>query len=345
MEKKVVCFGEIMLRLTTPNFLRFTQARRFDAIYSGAEADVAIALSHLGIAVDYITRLPENDLGDACINYLRQFGVGTDHIIRGGNRLGIYFYEVGVAQRSSKVIYDRADSSFATIKPEMVDWERAFEDTCWFHWTGITPAVSKESAETCIEAIKKAKEKKLTISCDLNYRSQLWKWGKTAEEVMSEMVKYVDVLTANEEDAEKVFDVKAPGSDIVKGKVKSESYLFVAKELMKKFPNPKLVGITLRRSISATHNTWSGVLYYGKTLYKAPTYDITPIIDRIGAGDTFSAGIIYGLLKFGEDLQKTLNFAVAMSCLKHTVYGDSPVVRMEEVESLMKGITSGRIRR
>jgi len=299
----------------------------------------------LGIAVDYITRLPENDLGDACINYLRQFGVGTDHIIRGGNRLGIYFYEVGVAQRGSKVIYDRADSSFATIKPEMVDWERAFEDTCWFHWTGITPAVSKESAETCIEAIKKAKEKKLTISCDLNYRSQLWKWGKTAGEVMSEMVKYVDVLTANEEDAEKVFDVKAPGSDIVKGKVKSESYLFVAKELMKKFPNLKLVGITLRRSISATHNTWSGVLYDGKTLYKAPTYDITSIIDRIGAGDTFSAGIIYGLLKFGEDLQKTLNFAVAMSCLKHTVYGDSPVVRMEEVESLMKGITSGRIRR
>lgn len=295
--------------------------------------------------MDYITRLPENDLGDACINYLRQFGVGTDHIIRGGNRLGIYFYEVGVAQRGSKVIYDRADSSFATIKPEMVDWERAFEDTCWFHWTGITPAVSKESAETCIEAIKKAKEKKLTISCDLNYRSQLWKWGKTAGEVMSEMVKYVDVLTANEEDAEKVFDVKAPGSDIVKGKVKSESYLFVAKELMKKFPNLKLVGITLRRSISATHNTWSGVLYDGKTLYKAPTYDITSIIDRIGAGDTFSAGIIYGLLKFGEDLQKTLNFAVAMSCLKHTVYGDSPVVRMEEVESLMKGITSGRIRR
>jgi len=227
----------------------------------------------------------------------------------------------------------------------MIDWEKTFDDACFFHWTGITPAVSREAAETCFEAIKKAKQKGLTISCDLNYRSQLWKWGKTAREVMSQMAKNVDVITANEEDAHKVFKIKAPSIDVIKGEIKPDNYLLVAEEVMRKFPNVKLVGITLRGSISATHNTWSGVLYDGKTFCKSPVYDIMPIVDRIGAGDTFSAGVIYGLLNFRKDLQRTVNFATAMSCLKHTVYGDSPIIRIEEVETLMKGITSGRILR
>lgn len=343
MEKSVVTFGEVMLRLTPTNYLRFTQARCFDAIFSGAEADVAIALSHLGIPVEIVTRLPLNDIGDACINYLRQFGVSLNYVIRGGDRIGIYFYEVGVAQRSSKIIYDRANSAFATIKAGMINWKKVFENACWFHWTGINPAVSESAAEACMEAVKEAKNHGLTVSCDLNYRAQLWKWGKKPAEVMSELVRYVDVLTANEEDADKVFGIKAAEVDVERGKIKTESYLTVAQELMKKFPNLKLVGTTLRGSISATHNTWTGVLYDGYKLYKTQVYDICPIIDRIGTGDTFSAGVIYGLLKFGGDLQKTLDFATAMSCLKHTIYGDSPIVRIDEVETLMKGIVSGRI--
>jgi 2-dehydro-3-deoxygluconokinase len=341
--EKVVTFGEIMLRLTPPNFLRFAQVRCFDAIYSGAEADLAIALSHLGVPVEFVTRLPQNDIGEACINYLRQFGVGVNHIIRGGDRIGIYFYEVGAAQRSSKIIYDRANSAFATIKAGMINWKEIFRNACWFHWTGITPAVSESAAEACLEAVKEAREHGLTVSCDLNYRSQLWKWGKKAGEVMSELVKCVDILTANEEDADKVFGIKAPDVDVQKGDVKPEGYIAVAQELMKRFPNLKLIGTTLRGSISATHNTWTGVLYDGKTFYKSQIYDIIPVVDRIGAGDTFSAGIIYGLLKFDKDLQKNLNFATAMSCLKHTVYGDSPIIHMEEIEALMSGIASGRI--
>ncbi|MEM3765522.1 MAG: sugar kinase [Candidatus Bathyarchaeia archaeon] len=343
MEKKVVTFGEVMLRLTPSNHLRFTQTKCFDAIFSGAEADVAIALSHLGVPADFVTRLPLNDIGDACINYLRQFGVGVNHIIRGGDRIGIYFYEVGVAQRSSKIIYDRANSAFATIKAGMVNWSEVFRNACWFHWTGINPAVSETAAEACLEAVKEAKNHGLTVSCDLNYRSQLWKWGKKPTEVMSELVGHVDIVTANEEDADKVFGIKAPDVDVERGKVKPENYLAVAQKLMKRFPNLKLVGTTLRESISATHNIWTGVLYDGQKLYKTQVYDIYPIIDRIGTGDTFSAGIIYGLLKFGDDLQKTLDFATAMSCLKHTIYGDSPIIRIEEVETLMKGIASGRI--
>lgn len=345
MEENVVTFGEIMMRLSTSGFIRFTQARCFDAIYAGAEANVAIALSNLGVSADFITRLPNNDLGDVCVNYLRQFGVGVDKIIRGGDRLGIYFVEMGAAQRGNKVIYDRANSSFAEIKLGMIDWNEAFADACWFHWSGITPAVSKGAAETCFEAVKNAREKGLTVSCDLNYRSKLWRWGKPAGEIMSEIVRYADIVVGNEEDADKIFGIKAPGVDVAKGKVKAENYVSVAEEIMRKFPNVKLVGITLRGSISASHNTWSGVLYDGTTLYKAPVYDITHIVDRIGAGDAFSAGLIYGSLKFKNDLQKALNFAVATSCLKHTIYGDSAVIRIEEVKNLMKGIVSGRILR
>ncbi|MCD6535490.1 MAG: sugar kinase [Thaumarchaeota archaeon] len=342
-KKKVVTFGEIMLRLAPPNHLRIVQARTFEAIYAGAEANVAAALASLGVPADFVTRLPPNDLGDACIAYLRQYGVGTEKIVRGGDRLGIYFLEVGAAQRPNKVIYDRAHSAFATVSAGTFDWDKIFSDACWFHWTGITPAVSQGAAEACLEGVKKAKEKGLTVSCDLNYRAKLWKWGKTPSEVMGELVKYVDVLVANEEDAEKVFGIKAPGVDVTKGEVRAEAYEYVGKELMKKFPNLKLVAISLRTSISASHNKWSGALYDGKNLYIGPTYDIIPIVDRVGAGDSFNAGLIYGILHFGDDKQKIINFAVALSCLKHTIYGDTCVVKLEEVERLMKGITTGRI--
>lgn len=343
--KKVVTFGEVMLRLTPIGYMRIVQTRFFDALYAGAEANVAVTLASLGIPADFVTRLPRNDLGDACINYIRQFGVGTEKIIRGGERLGIYFLEMGAVQRGNKVIYDRADSSIAKVKPGMFDWEKIFSDACWFHWTGITPAISEGAAETCLEAVKKAKEMGLTVSCDLNYRSQLWKWGKTPEDVMSELVKYVDILMGNEEDAEKVFGVKAPEVDVTKGEVKAESYIPVAQQLMRRFPNIKLVNFTLRGSISASHNTWSGVSYDGKKLYIGPIHDITHIVDRVGAGDSFVGGLIYGLLTYKDDLQKALSFAVAASCLKHTIYGDSFISSIEEIERLMKGIVSGRISR
>jgi 2-dehydro-3-deoxygluconokinase len=227
----------------------------------------------------------------------------------------------------------------------MVDWDTIFADASWFHWTGITPAISKGAAETCLEAVKKAKQKGLTVSCDLNYRAKLWKWGKTATEVMSELVRYADVAVCNEEDAEKVFGIKAAGVDVVKGKVEADKYLYVAQKLTEAYPNLGKVAITLRGSISASHNTWSAVLYDGKTFYTAPTYDITDIVDRVGGGDSFAAGLIYGILRYGGDLQKTLNFAVAASCLKHTVFGDANIVSVAEAEKIMAGITSGRVSR
>lgn len=342
-DKKVVTFGEIMLRLVPPNNLRIVQARSFDATYAGSEASVAVALASLGVPADFVTRLPPNELGDACIAYLRQFGVGVEKIIRGGDRLGIYFVEMGAAQRPNKVIYDRAFSAFATISAGAFDWEKIFADACWFHWTGITPAVSQGAADTCLDAVKKAKEKGLTISCDLNYRAKLWRWGKTSGEVMGELVKYVDILVANEEDVEKVFGIRAPGVDVAKGELRAEPYEHVSKELMRIFPNLKLVAFSLRTSISASHNKWSGALYDGKDFYIGPTYDIIPIVDRLGAGDAFNAGLIYGLLHFKDDKQRVIDFAVALSCLKHTLYSDLCLIKLEEVETLMKGITTGRI--
>lgn len=344
-KKKGVTFGEIMMRLCPLRFQRFNQATSFDVIYGGAEAAVAVSLANLGIPVDYVTRLPKNDLGDACLNFIRQFGVGTEQIIRGGERLGIFFNEIGAVQRGDKVIYDRANSSFATIKPRMFDWKTIFSDASWFHWTGITPAISQGAAEVCLEAVKKAKEMGVTVSCDLNYRSKLWKWDKTAREVMSELVRYVDVVIGNEEDADKIFGIKAPDVDITTGKVDAEKYLFVAKRLKEEFPNLQKVAITLRGSISASHNTWSAVLHDGETFYKAPVYQITHIVDRTGGGDAFTGGLIYGLLTYGNDLQKVLNFAVAASCLKHTIPGVFNLTTIEEVERLMEGVVSGRIKR
>jgi len=342
--KKVVTFGEVMLRFTPPDFLRFTQARSFDVIYAGAEVNVAIALANLGAPVDYVTCLPENELGDACINYIRQFGVGINHIIRTGDRLGTYYVETGAVQRGNKVIYDRANSAFANIQPKMIDWNKVFTDAQWFHWSGITPAVSKGAADTCLEAVKTAKRKGLTISTDLNYRSKLWKWGKTPSEIMTNLMDYVDIVIGNEEDLEKVFGIQAPGINVTKGQINIEKYRFVTKQLMKRFPHLQLVAITLRQSISASHNKWTGVLDDGKTFYTSCNYDISHIVDRVGAGDAFSAGLIYQLLN-KTDHQNALDFAVALSCLKHTIYGDSCMITVDEVQKLMKGIGSGRISR
>jgi 2-dehydro-3-deoxygluconokinase len=345
MTKKVVTFGEIMMRLAPPGFLRFTQADNFDVIFGGGEANVAVSLANFGIPNEFVTRLPKNDLGEACLGFLRRYNAGTSKIIRGGDRLGIYFAEAGAMQRGSAVIYDRANSSLATIEPGMIDWDDVFKDACWFHWTGITPAVSAGAAAVCLEAVKKAKAANLTVSCDLNYRAKLWKWGKKAPEVMPELVSYADVAVGNEEDAEKVFGIKAPDADIKAGRVSAENYLPVVEELKKRFPALSTISITLRGSISASHNTWSGVLYQGGKMYSAPVYQSTHIVDRIGGGDAFCGALIYGMLTFGDNPDKVLKFAVAASCLKHTILGDFNLVKAEEVEKLLKGDSSGRVSR
>lgn len=345
MSEKVVTFGEIMLRLSPPSYLRFIQARTFEVIYGGGEANVAVSLANFGIPVYYVTRLPQNEIGDACIQFLRQYGVKTNKIIRGGDRLGIYYLEKGASTRGSKVIYDRANSSISTAKIGMFEWDKIFEEINWFHWTGITPAISQNLADICLEAVKVAKNKGVFISCDLNYRSKLWKYGKKPSDIMSELVNYCDLAIGNEEDADKVFSIKAPETDISSGKINAQKYKFVEEQLMKKFPNLKNIAITLRGSISASHNTWSGVLFNGDKLYIGPKYDITQIVDRVGGGDSFAAGIIFGFLKYNDDYQKILNFAVSASCLKHTIYGDFNLVSIDEVLKLMGGDTSGRVSR
>jgi 2-dehydro-3-deoxygluconokinase len=342
---KVVTFGEIMMRLAPPGFLRFGQARSFDVIYGGGEANVAVALANFGVDVDYVTRLPQNDLGDACQMFLRQYGVNTSKIVRGGDRLGIYFLEIGAMQRASKVIYDRANSAIATIQRGMLNWEKVFADADWFHWTGITPAISESLADVCLEGVRTAHEMGLTVSCDLNYRSKLWKWGTQPGEVMPDLVQYCDVAIGNEEDAAKVFGIHAPDTDVTSGVVDAAKYRSVCEKLVERFPALKKVAITLRGSISASVNTWSGILWKQGQIYTAPTYDISHIVDRVGGGDSFMAGLIYGLNTYEGDPQSALNFAVAASCLKHSIYGDFNLVTVPEVEKLMGGDVSGRVSR
>ena len=342
---KVVTFGEVMLRLAAPQNQRFSQAVSFDASFGGGEANVAVSLANYGIPVDFVSRIPKNDIGEACIMNLRKYGVGTTSILRGGERLGIYFLEKGSVNRASKVVYDRSYSSISQVEKGMVDWDNVFKDVNWFHWTGITPAISQGSADACREAIQKASEKGITVSCDLNYRKNLWKCGKKAHEVMPELVHGCDVVLGNEEDAEMSLGIKPEGIDATKGHVEAEAYLSVSKMIVKKFPKAKKVITTLRGSISADHNTWSGVLYNGKEFFKAPKYDITHIVDRVGGGDAFMGGLIYGLLTYKNDDQNSLNFAVAASCLKHTIQGDFNLVTVQEVEKLMSGDASGRVSR
>ncbi len=344
--KKIVTFGEIMLRLTPPGFKRFSQASSFEVIYGGGESNVAVSLANYGLPVEFVSRLPENDIGECALMALRGRNVGTQHIARGGERLGIYFLEMGAVSRGSKVVYDRAHSGMASIEAGMIDWEAVFEDASWFHWTGITPAISQGAADACLEAIQTANKMGVTVSTDLNYRKNLWKYGKAPGEIMPALVEGCDIILGNEEDAEKHFGLHPENVDVTKGgSVEGEAYLSVLKQLMERFPRAKKVITTLRGSISASHNTWSGVLYDGTTLFEAPTYQITHIVDRVGGGDSFMAGLIYGLLTYPDDDQKALNFAVAASCLKHTIYGDANLVTVKEVETLMGGDASGRVSR
>ena len=343
--KKIVTFGEIMMRLSPPGFLRFSQASQFDVVYGGGESNVAVSLAQFGLPADFVTRLPKNELGQAAMMEMRKRGVGVDQILWGGDRLGIYFLETGAVSRGSQVVYDRAHSAMAEIKPGMVPWEKVFAEAQWFHWTGITPAISQGAADACLEAVQVAQKMGVTISTDLNYRAKLWKYGVSSEPVMTELTSYCDIILGNEEDAEKHFGIKPEGLDITtQGQhVKAEAFLSVCKQMMVKFPKAKKVITTLRGSLSASHNSWAGVLYDGKTMYASREYQITHIVDRVGGGDAFMGGLIYGLITWPDNDQKALDFAVAASCLKHTIIGDANLVSTAEVEKLMGGDASGRV--
>jgi 2-dehydro-3-deoxygluconokinase len=338
----VVTFGEIMLRLSTPGYQRFTQAREFEIQYGGGEANVAVSLAQLGLKAYFVTRLPDNDIGQAALNELRRFGVQTDHILRGGSRLGIYFLESGASQRPSKVIYDRAGSSIAEVKPGMVDWNSVFTDAAWFHITGITPALSQTAADATLEALHQARKKSLTVSCDLNYRKKLWT-REQARQIMTEAVGLVDILVANEEDAEMVFDIKADDTDVETGTINTGQYKQVAQKLIETFPNLKHVAITLRESISAFDNIWSAILWDGNDYITSRKYNLH-IVDRVGGGDSFCAGLIYGMLS-AKHPREVLEFAVGASCLKHTIPGDFNLTSAAEVHTLIKQGGTGRIQR
>jgi 2-dehydro-3-deoxygluconokinase len=345
--KKAVTFGEIMLRLATPDYQRFIQSANLNATFGGGEANVAVSLANYGIPVDFVSRLPKNDIAGWCVSELRKYNVGTNHIVWGGDRVGIYFLETGAVARASKVIYDRANSAIAEIKPGNIDWKEVFRDAQWFHWTGITPALSQGAADACLEAIQVANEMGVTVSTDLNYRKNLWKYGKKPSEIMPALVEGCDIILGNEEDAEKVFGIKPEGFDVshTGGDVDASEFESVCTQLMKRFPRAKKVIITLRGSINANHNTWGGCLYASEKLYQSQRYDITHIVDRVGGGDSFMGGLIYGLISYPDDDQKALDFAVAASALKHTIYGDFNLVSVPEVENLMKGDGSGRVSR
>ena len=349
MMTKVVTFGEIMLRLSPPGFLRLSQTNSFDIIYGGGESNVAVSLANYGVPVRFVTRIPENDIGQSAKMEMRKRGVETEFMIYGGDRLGIYFLETGAVSRGSKVVYDRAHSAMSEIQTGMIDWDKAFDGVEWFHWTGITPAISQSAADACLEAVKIAHKKGITISTDLNYRAKLWKYcdNSQRENIMTELTSYCDIILGNEEDAEMHFDIKPEGLTVqTQGKeVKAEAFLSVCKQMMKKFPKAKKVITTLRGSISASHNTWAGVMYDGTTMLKSPQYQITDIVDRVGGGDSFMGALIYGLIEFQNNDQKALNFAVAASCLKHTIKGDANLVTVYEVNKLVEGDSSGRVAR
>jgi 2-dehydro-3-deoxygluconokinase len=345
--KKIVTFGEIMLRLATPSHLRFAQTKELTATFGGGEANVAVSLAGFGMEAEFVSRLPQNDIADWCLAELRKNGVKTDNMLRGGERVGIYFLETGAVVRPSKVVYDRAHTSISTIEPAMIDWKRVLEGADWFHWTGITPALSQSATDTCLEAIKTANRLGITVSCDLNYRKNLWKYGKSAPEVMPEMVEGCDVIFGNEEDAEKVFGIKPREFDAAHtgGEIDARQFESVCRQLGERFPRAKKIVLSLRGSINADHNTWGGCLWDGRELHISTRYDITHIVDRVGGGDSFMGGLIYGLLSYDGDDARALGFAVASSALKHTIYGDFNQVTVAEVEQLMKGDGSGRISR
>ncbi len=338
---KTVCFGEIMLRLAPEGYLRFVQADKFGAVYGGGEANVAISLAQFGADSKYITKLPTHEIGQAAVNTLRRYGVDTSDIVRGGPRVGIYYLEKGASQRPSKVIYDRAGSSLALAEQSDFDWEKILEGADWFHFTGITPAIGDNVAAIVTDAVKTAKKLGITVSCDLNYRKNLWSRDK-AREVMTAIMPYVDVCIANEEDAGDVFGIKAEATDITGGKLSHEGYIRVAEKLTERFGFEK-VAITLRESISASDNNWGAMLYSGGEAYFSRKYPVH-IVDRVGGGDSFGAGLIYSL-GTGDSDKDALDFAVAASCLKHSIEGDYNLVSADEVRKLAGGDGSGRVQR
>ena len=339
--KKAVTFGELMLRLSPEGYLRFLQSEKYQATFGGAEANVAVSLANYGIDVAFVTKLPEHEIGQSVINSLRKFGVDTSKIVRGGERVGVFYCEKGASQRPSKVIYDRAYSAIAMAKKEDFDWDKIFDGVSWFHFTGITPALSDELVEICEEALKVAKTKGITISCDLNYRKKLWTKEK-AGKVMAKLCKYVDYCIANEEDAKDVFGIEADNTDIYGGKLDRDGYISVAKKLTDKF-GFKGVAITLRESKSANDNDWSGMLYTNGQAYFSKKYSIH-IVDRVGGGDSFGGGLIYTLLN-DYTPQQAIEFAVAASCLKHSIEADYNMVSVAEVQNLAGGDASGRVQR
>ena len=340
---KYLTFGEIMLRLRAPGHERFFQSNMMEATFGGGEANVAVSLANYGEDAAYLTVLPENTLGDECIRELRRFGVDTKRILRGKGRMGIYFLEAGANQLPSKVVYDRADSAIALAKPGDIDWDKAFEGIGWFHITGITPAISESAMELSLESVKEAKKRGVTVSCDLNYRKNLWKYGKKASEVMRELAKYVDVAIANEEDVQKSLEITTD-VNVESGELSREKYKELGDKVLAAYPNMKMIAITLRESHSADWNGWAACLNDRENFYVSKKYEIRDIIDRVGGGDSFAGGLIYGLNHY-EDKQSALEFAVAASCLKHSVIGDFNRVSASDVQKLMGGDGTGRVQR
>jgi len=341
--KKYITFGEIMLRLKSPNLERFFQSPLLEATFGGGEANVAVGLARFGLNIAYVSVIPNNSIGDACIGELKKQGIDTSLIIRKGDRLGIYFLEAGANQRPSKVVYDRSHSAIAEAKPGDINWDKVLDQITWFHITGITPAISLSAAELSLEAVKKAREKHITISCDLNFRGKLWKYGKSAPEVMGELVKYADIVIGNEEDCQKSLGVKVD-INIESGELQAEKYKELTDKILKLYPNIKKIALTLRESHSANYNGWSAVLNSRKEFLISKKYEIHNIVDRVGAGDTFAAGLIYGLNNLSSD-KEALEFAVAASCLMHSIPGDLPLLSVEEVNNLAGGEASGRVQR
>ena len=341
--KKYITFGEIMLRLKSPGKMRFMQLPQFEATFGGCEANVAVGLANLGMEASYISFIPQNEIGDACVRELKKYGVSTDLVVRKGNRLGIYFLEEGSNQRPSVIVYDRAYSAIAEANPDDIDWGKALNGASWFHISGITPAISASAAELSLKAVKKAKEKGLTVSLDLNYRGKMWKYGKAAPEVLCELCKYTDIVIGNEEDYQKCLDIKV-AIDVEKAEIDAGTYRIITDTILKAYPTIKKAAVTFRESFSADYNGWSAAMNSGEKFIVSKRYEIHNIVDRVGVGDTFSAGLIYGLDNLDGD-EAALEFAVAASCLKHTIAGDLPVISRSEVEKLVGGQASGRVQR
>ena len=343
MPGKYVTFGELMLRLSPPGNDLLFQRPQLEATFGGAESNVAVSLANYGEEVEFVTALPSNAIANAAIRELRGIGVGVSHIMRSGSRVGIYYAEPGASMRPSKVIYDRAHSSISEVSANSFDWKNIFGGVTWFHTTGITPAIAEGTAEAALEAVKTARASGVKVSCDLNYRKNLWKWGKNPEEVMTEMAGFVDVLIANEEDCQKCLGIKLD-VDVTKGKLDAEQYRDLARRVMERFPNISHLAVSLRESVSADWNNWSVVMATKDGFYSSKKYEIRDIVDRIGGGDAFGSGLIWGLNNLGGP-QETVEFAAAASALKHTVYGDYNRVSIDDVKALTAGDASGRVRR